>query len=338
MPGISLLPAEIIHLILLDIEYTDILNYCHIDKETQFICDNTLFWKYKLNYDFAQNIGGSPSNYVTKYLLLDTEWCNTYMRWRDFNIDEYTNLDLIIYNMDIGYELDTIQKRLLLGAVISKCSLSIIQELYGRGILCFKSWIEYQYLVTRVVNYDRIDILIWLYENGVISDDRYGIEAANAAIQTNNINILDWLAERGYLPDCFSIGDTSTKYTCTDLIHWLEKHNLMMPHTMIGAAIISGKIHQLHLLYEKGFIPDHIDVTLTITSNSPNTISILEWFESKNIYPTSADADFTLYYRKFHELEWMVTRNIFPTNQKIIQIMNSNDHVCKAWVINNIKS
>ena len=113
------------------------------------------------------------------------------MRWRDFNIDEYTNLDLIIYNMDIGYELDTIQKRLLFGKVkSSKCSLSIIQELYGRGILCFKSWIEYQYLVTKKVNYHRIDILIWLYEKGVISDAQYGIEAANAAIQTNNINIL----------------------------------------------------------------------------------------------------------------------------------------------------
>ena len=112
------------------------------------------------------------------------------------------------------------------------------------------------------------------------------------AVDYNNIDILNWFAERNFTPTddrSYPLNyklDTDLKYTRIQCLSWLEKHNYTILEDEIHRAIINGQIDTLQWLEKRNIIPDHSDLIFATEYNGPNKSHVLDWITSKYITST----------------------------------------------------
>lgn len=73
------LPLEIIYKILLNLSYSDILNYCGVNTHSTHLYIDVYFWMMKLDKDFIINGDLRPSEYIKSYN--PNMGNNVYKRW-----------------------------------------------------------------------------------------------------------------------------------------------------------------------------------------------------------------------------------------------------------------
>ena len=139
------LSPELIYRILLFSEYKDTIHYCETNKIAQSLCQDTLLWKDKLDYDYeyvnSDGILRKPSDYVSTYGHPDREWINIYRRWHSQSL--VSGLDTLIknkYNDIIFWMMDRYNK-------------------YFDDSIC-------HHMASACFGYNNEELLVWLEERG----------------------------------------------------------------------------------------------------------------------------------------------------------------------------
>ena len=228
---LSSYPLEIAYQILLRMSYNDILNYCATNSESRSLCDDNVFWINKLDHDFKPTSQGLALEYVKKYSHSDMKAQFIYKRWMDFekdeariyggrknwitkgadwidnitkrviSTDEYSivtkfvdnNVDIFMYMLDSGYQSNELLMYDLLNSIISQDTLSTLKDLVNRGIFSTTSEYNFTTMYDIAVHYTRLDIMDWLFENGIVPPDTVFDEID----ATDNIPVLEWMKKKG---------------------------------------------------------------------------------------------------------------------------------------------
>ena len=107
MCDFTMLPCELLHKMLLPMEYDDIISFSITNKINNIVCRDNVFWMTKLDYEFEhEEQTMKPSYYVLNYRHPDTGWINIYKRWKNSNIKSKTQIknmhnDIIFWTFDI---------------------------------------------------------------------------------------------------------------------------------------------------------------------------------------------------------------------------------------------
>lgn len=173
------LPSEcIIQNILLQLSYPDLQNYCQINSNASNLCNDMIFWKTKLDYDFTTlGINGEkmiPSKYVIEYNNMYPEsWKQVYHRWYNsqnkliYNDIMYT--DQIMWNLDLESKNRNELERIFVMAIAYN-NTNVISELYTRYDI---PSVEKFFLTTGldVLEYTQIATIQWFISHNYLSKE-----------------------------------------------------------------------------------------------------------------------------------------------------------------------
>ena len=161
---LSIIPLELKYNILIRISDVDIMNFCLASGETKLICGDNILWMNKLDRDFPSAYLAA-SIYVKEYPHSDSLGYSIYKRWKNFNMEHMTymdNIDVIIYNIDLGWKPTMSQNEKLLEAVIHKGSLNLLKHFVIRYVFPIESSYDIHIILYLAVQFDRLDIFEWV--------------------------------------------------------------------------------------------------------------------------------------------------------------------------------
>jgi len=166
-----------------------------------------------------------------------------------------------------------------------------------------------------VAGLGNIDTLNWLEQKGVLPDHR----AANYAFITGNKDVEMWLKQRNILPDARSVNDVISDKG--------DKVKYLSPEKMDKVTEEDKMNILLKFEKEKGYLPTSEGADYAIINGYDN---ILNWLLSKGILPTSRGADAALMRGRSDIVKFLADKNILPTSR-------SADFVLLGYYRDNIQ-
>lgn len=232
---------------------------------------------------------------------------------------------------------------------IEKNKIEILKWLLSENILPSK------YGIAAAVNNGYFDILKLLYQTPTISE-LFDTEIANTAVKKNNREILNWLEQKGILPDTYGANvaayegyfdilewliskniipndfgiDTIISYERLDVLKWLISKGVPISQNQefMNFAVIKGNLEIIKWLNsEIGILPTINDANVAVITHGTmignkktvdKFIEILDWFASKGILPDSLSVDSIIYRPDENKeiLKWLFDKNIFSKRTK----------------------
>lgn len=234
MSGLQSLPPEIIESILVDMDEESITQYCMTNTEARKVCNDKIFWLNKLNRDMS---GGSvfvPSDYVLKYSS-ETDGHKIYKRWKRYQQwekystdlkDLMSNIDSMMWDFDNGTLLSDIQRKSLMKYGLIQNDEVWLAYLDSKNVFYPMGDIMYIEVGYEMTEAGEIEIysLQWLERHGYIIS-----VAVNICCSYGRIDLLEWIEQRGFLPDHKAMLNATEKGDIS-VLEWLFKRNIL-PNT-----------------------------------------------------------------------------------------------------------
>ena len=305
-------PLELIYKSLLDVDYIGIVNYCSTSREARKICNDNVFWMMKLNHDFTIiNRDGKmliPSDYVKQYPHTDVTGQDIYKRWNEFDktaceLDGKTacqievlivnlkkrNSDILMYHIEQGYKFSSKILSLLFAHIMSKSSVDTILSPAIKNLLVSIGTDPDWRIIKPSITCKRLDVLIRIEDPILSANNGYlGIEASNWTLLIRNIDALEFLYSKGYVPNAEGIkrwmSGCHSQYSI-DALQWLEKRNMSITGYHLDDLIISHSHEQniiniLRWSYERGIVPTQEGIARAIHRNR---LDIVQWLEEHKL-------------------------------------------------------
>lgn len=209
------LPNEIIWKILLNMPYTDIINYYEsVYNDVDDIYSNDGFWISKTNKDFTftrskDGVLLIPSDYIHMTRNYDESGRDIYLRWYEgihtklepiqypniqnvLMVELNQNTDIVLFMLDaMTYTISTLFEIQLYAAANS--NLVILNKLSTMGLEPELNQVR----IIRVALYTgRIPVLDWLEQT--LSTMNIDPLAINIVARSGRLKVLEWLRQRGY--------------------------------------------------------------------------------------------------------------------------------------------
>lgn len=211
----------------------ELIDYCSRNSEISTVCQDDYFWMLKFDHDFAEHTKNStltPSEYTLLYDKSHGLWRNTYIKWLnepEINLNDpilsypfYTYITMFRLNTprDIIYGIGNLALAYNDSAVIDKLykfdpklSFPNLYYYYDQNWTFMDTislenikWMVYTLDINYIKIFDaalrsgRIDILEWI-------DKTYNMELNHkdtiAAMVFKRLDVLQWLANQGILPE-----------------------------------------------------------------------------------------------------------------------------------------
>lgn len=215
-------PPEIIHKILLQLTYLDVLNYCAVNTKTKIYYTDFYFWTLKLDADFKIGTKLLPSQYIKSYATIDIdEKC--YRRWYKAKQNNY---------IKVGN--------------------------FNRSLEDFTEWYNAKRLGPYII--DDLDILVWLLDN-YDYDILYKInthimnncidQLLNFAIYNDRADILSKLECK--IPNRFVFKEFRQhclRSLNINTLHWLNKIAKQLGADVGGISTISTKLRIMDVVFK----------------------------------------------------------------------------------------
>ena len=300
------LPPEIVRYILLFSDTFSIWSFSQVSVLANDFCDNDL-WKKLVLRDFKIDREVGPYNKQYHYLknakrhqiLKDGRIDGLELLHRTEPVCEYEaeeaskygHLEMLKWIQDKGIELDwdcmkavflhdqhEIFEYLLLHkidpdpGIFGPCSMKMAKRLINLGLVPNEDW-------------------------------------ANMALFENNIELLDYYAERNLYPIERAL-NVCCQFDCYDVVVWMYDHEQKIATEASNTAVAYGHLHIVKYLYERGIVPEKYSLT---SAASGGFLDILIWFEDNNLgYPTADGSGSALRNDHLHVVEWLLDRKIIP--------------------------
>ena len=369
------LPIEIIYNILMDLSYSDTMNYCSTNREGTVICNDELFWKRKLDHKYTSSNGMKPSDY-TKYSMDTPQYRNLYRKWE-------TEIELPVENIVTSevmmFRLSTSTSPVMLGqnhiihiikVIVRNGSVLALEDLINRGIIPRDRYWKY-YLMKDAIIYNRIPILHWSERNGLLYNAfAMRLDGIMRDYPNLSIDVLEWLKTRNILPSALGLGfavfhdrfdiaqwlinngiipqdqsvdaiihNDNPPGTMLNKLEWFAQHGILPGEGGIGFFIVNNSessiLDLFNWLESKGFVPYQ---SIFILALSHHLLNVLQWMEQRHYLPNTQTAnEIATEYNDPFMLQYLALRGIYPTPEAIAQAIDNNEfRTMISWLINDL--
>lgn len=288
----DILPPEILtQNIMLQLPYIDLQNYCQTHTGASNLCNDMLFWKTKLDYDFTiQGTDGKifiPSKYITRYKVSNESWKQVYHRW-------YNNQNNLIY----------------MGTMYTDQVIWYLDT----GVRDTKT-LEHIFILA--IKYNNTKVLSKLYS-------KYKIPSINEIVTTSKLNVLAttsietirWFILHNQLSKDIAIMIAST-YGRLDILQLLGQYAKHLTHNDMYLAIQNGHLNIVEWAIQHNILPNQNIINYTAEISQ---FEILDWLANKGMLPGVHAANFAVQYNLIPVLQWLIRHKIYPTQAIINQI------------------
>lgn len=345
----SILSSEIIHTILIQLPFPDIVNYLCTCHYASTLHDDTYFWLKKLDYDLQCMAPDStlliPSYYVNVYRHREMLYSGykIYKEWSVLNnyeihTDDYiceiykTNNhdDIIIFLLDKIRDIQLWYINQVCDLAIKYGSINVLEK-----IETLDKTNPTQYHAIKACQYGHLHVLQWFTQRKKLSNNMnidiiikngylhiiLWLHAHNyineltphhavIAAKNNHINILDWLQAQGILPSPNAVILAEKNGALQSLI-WLAQRNILPNQIIADNAALHDHIPVLEWLQTTyNILPgSHIPDRVAQKCN----IKMLEWLSLRDLLPSRASADYAAKNGKIYVLLWLDYHGIYAT-------------------------
>lgn len=247
-PNFNDLPIELKYKILLPTAYTDIMNYCSLNIDSDAICDDTYFWILKLDHDFTIQAKNGKIFIPSQYLKSNVQQGHyIYETW----LHGITQKPQTLLNFKVPDQVcdkyEQYQDVIMFRIVSNGYQSGSLDDLIKFSAICD----DLPLLKSIAQNYGMSDV-IWL-------------NAGMYAMQYTRINIMDWLYQtqgRKFFSNydiTRYIGDPQSSDTDT-VLNWLLQHNIRLSQENIMTALIHNRLSIVQWAHNHGVkLPDYPD-------------------------------------------------------------------------------
>lgn len=260
---------ELDSLILLNLDPKSLLNACQTNVQINQICQDDLFWRYKMENDYPELI-----EYKPKDLSFRQQYISLHQIKDPYRAINEGRLDILINLEREGVDLAKYNLVSLADAAVRAGDFDILEWLDERGI-------RPTYKATQLAaSFGMPEMLNWLEQRGM----QFGPAELSSAASTGNLEAVNWLLDRGIIPttgtmigvvssglipilDAFLArgiipDEVAFKRTIYDnqfpVLQWAYDRNIPIPRDVADVASKLGQLDVLNWLAERGVTPHDV--------------------------------------------------------------------------------
>jgi hypothetical protein len=246
-------------LVLLNLDYKDLLAACTSDPYTNKICQDDFFWRQKVERDMGPE--------VMKNKLPEMSYREQYRTLINNNMNKDTairkgRLDYLIWkNIQPDYNISR--------AAARSGQINILEWTHNHGILLDQEIADYDAALN-----DRVNVLEWLSKKNI----RPSKAAFSNAVESTSTRVVEWMLDHGITSDHPKLVANLAGYqdlrANIEMLELLEDHG-MLPNTQgANEAASFGNYYILEWLHERNILPDSIGLLEAVTNNK---FYVVEW-------------------------------------------------------------
>lgn len=290
------LSPETIHIMLMNMEESDILNYCRTHKAAYAICEDNYFWTRKLDHDFQVLYKQKyiiPSEYTRLYTNPNETAHIVYRRWKNYDANASTDIDADIIMFKIAQDKIPTDKEVvnIISYAIRTQNIELLNFIYQQkyniltdAVIVDNKEIDfYNVLMDMAVrDYITVPILKWITQNMFAFD--FSLISFGFIIY-NRLDLLKWMHENtDYTPYVEDLQGAIMNGQI-DIINWIQSLGVQPNVTCANIAAKSGNLYILQMLYKQGIVPDENGFKSAVESGVSD---VIYWLYKNNItYPNA---------------------------------------------------
>lgn len=360
------LPPELLFDMLLDMDLAPMMRLCGSTPELYNFCQDESLWRIKVQrqYGVAQYVPNGMTHqeqYKSLYLLPPLDDAIVKGRldqiivWRQRGaVVNPDNLSAAVEHGHINI-LDYFARQNILPTIesyfwaILMGNIDLLNWLWNHGLMPNNND------ALGGVEINSIDVLLWLESHGVelgewtanavpenvkvldwLEKERRLLptyQGANFASFKGNIEILEWMADRGIYPTEDGMYRAAEEGHL-NVIEWMVSRLGMKPSGIVANAAVSAgnSIEILNYLEKLGIIPDDYMADQLIIWNNPLMFETLDWLWKHNIRPTLRGIYNAIRLNRVDILQWIVDHDIKPTVSWANQAARGNNVKVLEWL------